>query len=528
MTGATAAATDAGTEVAAPVAELEGPPWQRLDTRVIWLDGLKALLSLVPTGVAVGFFDMQITSFVLWPVVLTTVLGLSSAIADLARWLKTRYRVTDRRVELRTGFVVLSYRAVPRERIRSVDTSARFSQRLAGLRVVSISSGQQSAKGQPAFLLDAVSAGVAERLRVDLLRRGAGPAPGTGVQELAPGEQVIARLRWRWLLYNLVNSWALLAAVMLLWGAYWLAGTFNVDLLAMARKVVDDNPWGPAATIAAGAAVVLLIGVAGLVGGFITENWDFRLSRRVTDGGTALYTRNGLFRSREVYRDDARVRGIHLGEPLFWRWMGATDTQVISTGLSVVAVTEEPASTILPRCSWPEARHVAVAVLQDATPLDAPLSAHPRAALRRRLVWAAVVAGGIGVVTAWLGATTAVVPDLAWLAAAVLLPVLGGAAVIAYRALGHAATDGYLVFRAGLFSRSTTVLKSSAVVAWTVRQSVLQRRLGLATVQVATAAGFGMYAAPDLATDDSVALIASAGPAGLGDLLEYDAGPDPE
>ncbi len=33
----------------------------------------------------------------------------------------------------------------------------------------------------------------------------------------------IAVLRWRWLLYNLVNiSWAFLTAVFVIWSAYWL------------------------------------------------------------------------------------------------------------------------------------------------------------------------------------------------------------------------------------------------------------------------------------------------------------------
>jgi putative membrane protein len=50
------------------------------------------------------------------------------------------------------------------------------------------------------------------------------------------------------------------------------------------------------------------------------------------------------------------------------------------------------------------------------------------------------------------------------------------------------------------------------VIGWRIRQSPLQRRAGLATLEAVTAAGAGGYAIPDLAAPDAVALADAAMP----------------
>ena len=85
--------------------------------------------------------------------------------------------------------------------------------------------------------------------------------------------------------------------------------------------------------------------------------------------------------------------------------------------------------------------------------------------------------------------------DGAWIycgTAGVLLAV--GLAAASYRSLGHAVDDDFIVTRSGALSRNTAVLQRTAVIGWTLRQSVLQRRAGLMT---ATAAGDRAYQVPD-------------------------------
>ncbi|MDO3705739.1 PH domain-containing protein [Micromonospora sp. C28SCA-DRY-2] len=541
--------------------------WRRLDVRMVWVDVVRSLLSLAPTGLAVGVFRVEARLSTLWPVLAVAVVGVAQAGHDLLRWAKTRYRVTGERVELRTGLLVRSHRSVRRDRIRSVTATATLRHRLAGLRVVTVGAGLPGAEGEAALRLDAVNVRTAERLRRDLLGGepvappGDGAAPGdepaerdgsprsgspvrdaaarggprdadarAGLRDaddpatdgatpsgagarpagaargggaVAGDARVLARIRWSWLVHNVVNVWAFVMAAGLLWGAYWTAGSFGFDAAGAVAELLDWRALGLgwSAVIAVAAAGVL--GVAGMAVAFVAEFWDFRLTRVRTAAGSVLRTSQGLFKTREVDRDDDRLRGVEISEPVLWRWMGTADTNVITTGLTVWSMT--PATIVLPRGPVRVARSVAAAVLDaDPNPFEAPLRGHPPAALRRRLGWAALVVAALTGALAGLGAVLGL-PRL-WLAGPVSAPLVAVAAVVAYRALGHATVGDHLVVRSGLVSRSTSALRGGAVIGWQVRQSVLQRRLGLATLTATTAAGHGRYAAVDLAAADVVAL----------------------
>lgn len=68
--------------------------------------------------------------------------------------------------------------------------------------------------------------------------------------------------------------------------------------------------------------------------------------------------------------------------------------------------------------------------------------------------------------------------------------------------------------RSGMMSRGTAALRRHAVSGVAVRQSLLQRRMGLASVTVTTAAGEGAYEALDMAVDDALSFAAD-GPPGI-------------
>ena len=73
--------------------------------------------------------------------------------------------------------------------------------------------------------------------------------------------------------------------------------------------------------------------------------------------------------------------------------------------------------------------------------------------------------------------------------------------------------------RSGLTTRTTTALRRDAVSTIAVRRSLLQRRLGLATVSAMTAGGWGAYEAFDVAADDSSRLAAEFAPGLVDELL---------
>lgn len=507
------------------------PPWQRLDSRMIWVDAAQTLLSATPAILAVTVFGVEPGLDTLWPVLLLAVAGVGGAINDALRWVKTRYRITGEYVERRTGLLVRQYRSIRRDRIRSVDITAKLRHRLAGLRLVEIGAGQQAAAGEAALSLDAVSRDMAEALRRDLLGTAGAPADPPGTPAGTPGaaagaepvaERVLARLRARWVGYNILNIWVYVAAGGLLWGGAWLAGTFGLDATGFVLGLADWQRLGWVWSTVVALLAVTLLGMVLLAVSFFTEHWNFRLLRVAGEQGTVLRTTQGLFQTRQVDRDERRLRGVTVSEPVLWRWLGVTDTSVITTGLADEGL--RPASTILPRGPVRVARSVAGQVLAvDPNPLVVPLQRHPRAALRRRCWWAVLgTAAAVGA-AATVAGQVAAMPGWVPLAAVGLLPLALLAAVVSYRALGHARCGDYLVVRSGLVARSTTALQARAVVGWRLRQSVLQRRLGLATVAATTAAGGGCYEAPDLSAAQAVEFADRTVPGLLGPFTEESA-----
>lgn len=508
--------------------------WRGLSVRVIWVDLAKSALSLLPGVIAIYVFGVEASFDVVWPFLLIAAWGVIGAIADVIRWLFTRYRITETEVERRTGVLVRRHRSVRRDRIRSVDTRAKLRHRIAGLRVVTIGAGQQAGAGEAAFVLDALTRHDAELLRRLLLRERSGAAASAGAVDTSTDAaalagataeragqrgdvEVLATLRPWWVVYNMFSIWAYLTAAGLLWGAFWFASTFGINLLDVVSRFVDWEALGWFGTVALALIGGGIIGAIAMGVTFFTSNWRFSLARVHSDETTFLRTRRGLFSTREVNRDEARARGLSIGEPLLWRWMGMADTNVITTGLDLWDTTEPTA--ILPRGPKNVAMDVAARVLGEPCPISTPLPRHPPAALRRRLWWASVVAASVVGVIAAPVATGAVPMWVLWSAIGVW-PLALGAAVIAYRSLGHAISGEYLVVRAGLLSRTTSALRRDAVSTIAVRQSILQQRLGLSTVSAMTAAGWSAYEASDVAASEAVAFAAQAAPGLIDEFLD--------
>nr|WP_216645372.1 PH domain-containing protein [Isoptericola halotolerans] len=504
----------------------------RLDARVIWVDVAQSLLSLTPAAVATWVVGVDPTWGAMWPFVLVAVLGVIGAARDALRWAFTRYRVTDEHVERRTGIVVRRYRSVRRDRIRSIDVTARLRHRLAGLRVVLIGAGQQFSAGESALSLDALHRDDAAALRRTLLSGEAAP-PGartapptrTAGSEGPTGfagpadrstEQVIARFRPSWVVYNVVGVWSVVAAAGLLWGAYWLVAMFGLDPGTWIQRNLSPGEVGWPVTIGMTLGAVLAVGTVARAAGYFSTHWRFELARVPGDDSTQLRTRQGLLTTREVNRDERRIRGAHVSEPVLWRWLGVADTEVITTGLSIWS----GSTSILPRGPLPVARRVVGEVLEMSPgPFSRRLAPHPPAALRRRLWWATVVGAAVTGTSGWLASNGAVPVTALWWGAASWVVALASA-VVAYRALGHTIVGDHLVVRSGLMSRATTVLRRDAVSTIALRESILQRRLGLRTVSAMTAAGWGVYEAPDVAVEESLAFALEAAPGLLEPFLE--------
>nr|WP_084628621.1 PH domain-containing protein [Amycolatopsis nigrescens] len=469
--------------------------------------------------IAIGIADGKSFGVALaWVLPFAVLLTAGSALAELLRWRATRYRVTGRRFELRFQLVVRSRRSLPRERIRSVDVTANPLQRLFGLAVLDVGTGQHEKTENSRVKLNLLPRAEAERLRIELLERTVSAPAGPGDRD---PDAPLARLDWSWIRYAPVSFVApligLAAGGALMRVAEWFGAERGV--IDWALDLFRGVPLVVAILILV--VVALGVGVIGSLGLFVEMWWNYRLERE--PGGT-LRVRRGLLTTRSISVEERRLRGVDVVEPIGNRLVGAARVDAVATGMRQQKDSEKTDyHTLLPAVPLAVANQVAADVLSEpvSPTVAVRLSGHPVAARGRRLRWWLVGVLVPVVALAVLGLLlTDVLLTLAWILAVPLLPIGVLLALDAYRNLGHGITGGYLVSRHGTVRRSTVALERAGVIGWTVKQSFFQRRAGLITLTATTAAGIGAYSVYDVGESDGLAFAEEAVPELLAPFLE--------
>lgn len=500
---------------APPSEDTLGTP-RRLSLFTLLVHPVRQLGSLVVPLAALlfvgGALDRQ--RVIVFPLVVLFAVAFS-----LVRWATFTYRVREDKLEIAQGVLNRQTRSIPLDRVRGVDVNASPLHRVLGIAVVRIDAAA-GGEGQQEGELDAVNAAEAERLRAALLSR-ASQAQGSTGAEAAPGRQpyeeeagappeavTLARMRPRWYLYAPLTAYLFVPLGVLGAGIGFLvelggrAGALSEENLRRAFEVGAAMPY----ILAAAGGVFLLVATPLVaIGAFAVTNWKFTLRRR--DG--SIVGERGLFTRRSVSLERDRIRGWELREGLLQRTAGAAGLRALVTGLGDV----ENRADLLPIA--PRAEAVAAAG-RAVGPFHTPLLGHPRAARNRRLFRA---------IAPWLaGAIAAEVAGLRWLAVAFLaLAVIGvPLGLDRYRSLGHAADDEWLSVRSGSLVRRQAVLERRAVVGWAVRQTWLQRRVGVMTLVAGVGAGSGGYAAVDVSAEEAARFAAAVAPSWVTGLLARD------
>jgi putative membrane protein len=433
----------------------------------------------------------------------------------VVRWATFTYRVYDDRIVLRKQLIGRSTKTIPLERVRGVDVSSGPVHRLFRLAVVHIDAAAGGG-GADEAVLNAISQDETARLRYELLgargERGArGELGGPELAGIAPGwdgpltaagpaAAQLVRARRRWYLYAplsgayLLTPFALIGS--LLGGVYNLSDDFG---LITQRRVesfgrhVSGLPL--VAGVAALAVIVLAMPVVSVVV-FALFNWNFTLTSRAG----AIVAERGLLTRRSVTLERRRIRGVELVANPMERLAGVVRLRALVTGLADAA----HRGTLLPASPSEVAEEIAGRVLGavpgSAAGPTAPLVRHPEAARARRVVRAVAPPLGAAALAGLAGQRWALVTCLALTVLAVPL------GLDRYRQLGHALDDVHLAVRSGSLRRRHVIVERRAVVGWQLRQTVFQRRLGLATLVAAVGAGDGEVTALDMAAADAVAL----------------------
>jgi putative membrane protein len=416
---------------------------------------------------------------------------LSLATAALSWWRFT-YADGPNTVVVTRGLLSRSVRTVPNDRIRGVEVEAPALHRLFGLVRVRIDAAAGAVNGKDEELVvDGLQRAEGDRLRSAVLTHRAAAAPYQG-GEPGPVEEDFGRFDNRWLLYAPLVGGYLAVPLAAVGALFRLAQELPRDF----RPEVDRPELSDLQILVVALVVALVVLTAGSVVGAAVVNWGFRLTRR---GGSLVATR-GLVTRRHTELEIDRIRGWTLSEGLGMRWVGAARVSALVTGLGDAARRGQ----LLPLGPREEGRALGVRLVDE----PGPLAAHPPAARRRRIVRA--LAAGAAVTAAGL----VLAPLLGWW----WVPVLGLGLIALgvplglgrYAALGHAAGPRSFSVRGGWLVREQAVLQRRAVVGWQVRQSLFQRRAGLATVVACVGAGRGGYAAVDMAADEVVAFTSAA------------------
>ena len=492
-----------------------GEGWSRLSPRKLLLDPVKAVgQAIVPAVVALVGISQSDMRY--WPLVVPIAI-LGPLVLGAIPWLTTHYRLTDTQIQVRRGLLNKSTSTAPLDRVRSVDLEASLLHRILGLQKVQVGTGVDDDR----ITLDALTAADAHALRTTLLRRREEPVAATGApaaSEPPPAQAPVplARIDWSWLRFAPFS----LARLVLLAGAVGVLSQVGDDL-PIWNEETATSLWDWIRQFAL-AAVAVVLAVGGLatwvvvsVTGYVVQWWNFRLVRE----HGSLHLTAGLFTTRSITVEEAKVRGVEMTEPALMRLVGGAELSTLATGV------EDGVTQVLPPCPRDVAIGVGEAVLEHPGPLTDPLLAHGPKAHRR--AWTRQLFGALGLIV--VAAAVAWWFDLPWewVAVVAVLLLLGAAAAgeSSYRHLGHALAGDHLVAGSGVLARIRTVLETDGIIGWVVTQSWWQRRIGLADLTATTAAGAERVLVRDLRLDLAVALADRATPGLLTEFVAYDERP---
>ena len=416
----------------------------------------------------------------IWRILLIASAGAAIALfATLLIWLRFRYGVGAREIVIESGVLHRQRRVIPFDRIQDIDIEQRLLARLFGLARVRIETGG-AAKDEGS--LDAVSLAEAHRLR-EVIRNREG-RPSTEVEGEAPkAEPELFRMELpRLLLAGLFNFSLFYLAV--------LGGAFQYFDPLIDRYLADAENWvlpsreqaaklGVYFTIAALLLLVLLGVITGLLR-TIARDYRFRLSR--SPGG--LRRQRGLFTLSEVIIPLNRVQLALVETGWIRQRLGwySLDLQTLNADAQKSghqdAAPFARMGEILPI--------LAETGICDLPPDEAYLRVSRMAIARRYL------SSLVPLLVAALVAS--VFLPLALLS---IVPLLGiaGAIMLLWRRHRFALTDRAIYIREGIFRPRLWIVPFDRTQAISVRRSPLQRRFGLATVEVDTA-GASLFSAP--------------------------------
>ncbi|NJC70373.1 PH domain-containing protein [Planosporangium thailandense] len=298
-----------------------------------------------------------------WALGSAGVLVVASVLAAVS-WYTTGYQVHGRELRISEGLLWRRTRAIPLERLQTVDVVRPLLARLTGVAELRLEViGSYRAEAPLAYL----SLPVASRLREHLLSLAGGR---DGATAGPPAERIVHRVR---------NGRVLLAQ--LLTPHTWFV---PLGLVVAVLPYRSQQGWN---LVAVGSLLTAVLGVVQVPLRRIVDDWHFHI--REDEAGLRLY--HGLLSTRSQTVPRPRIQAIGVTWPLMWRPLGWLQARMDVAGYGAYdREAGKHASLLLPVADLRTAHPVLGAVL-GAELLAPPLVPAPRRArwlapLRYRLL----------------------------------------------------------------------------------------------------------------------------------------------
>lgn len=407
-------------------ASVAGEPRRRLHPLTPLLKGARALVVIIAAlswqtlgRVGLGWFAAMVVAALIGQVILSVI-----------SWYFTGYQVVARELRIHEGLVFRRTRAIPLERLQSVEVVRPLLAQLTGLaelRLEVVGGGKTEAP--LAFLTVDEARALRERLLVL-----AGKASATAPAEAADGEAAPPAAHPEQPIHAVTNRDLLISQLLT---PQTLFMPFGVAFVVV--QFATEATWsfiGIASTLTAMAGVLLQPVRR------ILADWNFRLGRQ----DSSLRVRGGLLETRSQTVPLDRLQGVAATWPLLWRRRRWLRLRAHVAGIAMPNSGDDSGGGRLLPVGDAESARVVLAEALPGVALDQIAFTGPS-------------------------------PRARWLHP------------FEFRVLGAALTDQVVAHRQGLLTRQVLVVPYARIQSVRVVRGPLQRRLGLATVYADTAGG---------------------------------------
>lgn len=419
--------------------------------------------------------------------IIASVIGGLSVVGAVFKYISVRFSIRDGALHYSGGLIERQRRTIPLERIQNINIKQELIHRLLGVADVRI---ETASGGDAEAELSVVSLADAQAIRAVLT----GAARPKAEQTTIRPEELYHASLWHLILAGATQN----RLGTLLAGVAGIIVFFNSVAGSQSRALAKlGERLSRAAHMPGWTTIVLLVLGAILIGWLASMAFTVfgRYGFALTRTGGQLHRSFGLTTRHESLFPVERVQVLRVIAPLLQRWAGLCRVNVETAGSFKEGEKQDSGTNelcpIIPRKRVGEICRLVMAEFRPDEIVYQPM--HPLARRRAFVRIAAITLFLTVPLALWLSAWI-------WLTLIATLPLGWVLAGIYYRSVGYCLNEWYFITREGIWTQTIEVVPLTKMQATFVKQSPLQRRLGLATFELITAGGINGNAVsvPDL------------------------------